>query len=122
MKRARVRSQPSRRPTRGEMTAEVQLLRDSKQYKAAYDLLAEATAQSAVRSGLRPGDDSRLGHLEEMERLLRSVVAGKPEYQRLQRAGLLAERNTRLPEAKQLILKALGTRPAALSSPQPGLG
>lgn len=113
-----IRSQPERSPAdaRLKVTAEVQLLRDSKQYKAAYDLLAEVIARN-------PNDfdlvydmaivAEKLGKLEEMERLLRSVIAAKPEYQHAYNAlgYSLADRNIRLPEARQLILKALEYAP-----------
>jgi tetratricopeptide (TPR) repeat protein len=48
-----------------------------------------------------------------MERLLRNVIASKPDYLQAYNAlgYSLAERNTRLPEAKQLILKALELAP-----------
>lgn len=113
-----VRSQPEKSPAdaRVKIAAEVQLLRDNKRYRAAYDLLAEAT--------IRNPDDfdllydmamvaEKLGHLDDMERLLRKVIAGKPEYQHAYNAlgYSLAERNTRLAEAKQLILKALEYAP-----------
>lgn len=113
-----IRSQPEKTAAdaRLKLTAEVQLLRDSKQYKAAHELLTEAIARS-------PDDfdlvydlamvAEKLGHLEEMERLLRSVIAAKPEYQHAYNAlgYSLAERNTRLPEARLLILKALEYAP-----------
>lgn len=99
-----------------KVTAEVQLLRDSKRYTQAYELLTQAT--------LRQPDDldfiydmamvaEKLGKLEEMERLLRSIVASKPEFHHAYNAlGFsLAEHNTRLPEARQLILKALEYAP-----------
>jgi tetratricopeptide (TPR) repeat protein len=114
-----IRSQPekSAQDARMKIAAEVQLLRESKQYRNAYDLLAEATARN-------PGDfdlvydmammAEKLGHLDDMERLLRQVMAGKPDYQHAYNAlGFsLAERNTRLGEARQLILKALEYAPA----------
>ena len=114
-----IRSQPekSAQDARLKIAAEVQMLRDSKQYRNAYDLLAEATAR-------HPGDfdlvydmammAEKLGHLDDMERLLRQVIAGKPDYQHAYNAlGFsLAERNTRLGEARQLILKALEYAPA----------
>ena len=113
-----IRSQPENSPAdaRLKVTAEVQLLRDSKQYKGAYALLAEAAARN-------PNDfdlvydmamvAEKLGNLEEMERLLRSVIAAKPEYLHAYNAlgYSLADRNIRLPEAKQLILKALEYAP-----------
>nr|MDP2191786.1 tetratricopeptide repeat protein [Rhodoferax sp.] len=113
-----IRSQPEKSPAdaRLKVSAEVQLLRDSKQYKGAYAILAEATARN-------PNDfdlvydmamvAEKLGHLEEMERLLRSVIASKPEYQHAYNAlgYSLADRNIRLSEAKQLILRALEYAP-----------
>ncbi|MFZ4480126.1 MAG: tetratricopeptide repeat protein [Rhodoferax sp.] len=114
-----VRSQAEKSPqdARLKIAAEVELLRDSKRYQSAYDLLAEAITRY-------PGDfdllydmamvAEKLGKLDEMERLLRSVIAGKPEYQHAYNAlGFsLAERNVRLGEARQLILKALEYAPA----------
>lgn len=113
-----IRSQPEKSPAeaRLKVSAEAQLLRDSKQYKGAYAILAEAAARN-------PNDfdlvydlamvAEKLGYLEEMERLLRSVIAAKPEYQHAYNAlgYSLADRNIRLPEAKQLILKALEYAP-----------
>jgi tetratricopeptide (TPR) repeat protein len=113
-----IHSQPAKSPAdvRLKTAAEVQLLRDSKQYQAAYELLADATARN-------PEDldfvydmamvAEKQGKTEEMERLLRSVIASKPEYLHAYNAlgYSLAERNTRLPEAKQLILKALEYAP-----------
>ncbi|WP_296444746.1 tetratricopeptide repeat protein [Rhodoferax sp. UBA5149] len=113
-----IRSQPekSAADARLKVTAEVQLLRDSKQYKGAYDLLAEATTRNPNDFDLvydQAMMAEKLGNLEEMERLLRRVIAGKPEYQHAYNAlgYSLAERNTRLPEARQLILKALEYAP-----------
>jgi tetratricopeptide (TPR) repeat protein len=113
-----IRSQPERSPedARLKITAEVQLLRDSNQYKGAYELLSQAAARN-------PDDfdllydlamvAEKLGKLDEMERLLRRVIAGKPQYQHAYNAlgYSLAQRNTRLPEARQLILKALEYSP-----------
>ena len=51
----------------------------------------------------------KMGNLAEMERLLRSIIAGKPDYHHAYNAlgYSLADRGQQLPEAKQLILKAL---------------
>lgn len=113
-----IRSQAEKSPAdaRMKIAAEVQLLRDGKQYKAAYVLLQEATKRDPSDFDLMYDMAmvaEKLGNLEEMERLLRSVIAGKPEYQHAYNAlgYSLAERNTRLPEAKQLILKALEFAP-----------
>lgn len=113
-----IRGLPERSPAdaRLKITAEVQLLRDSKKYKMAYDLLAEASARNANDFDLvydMAMVAEKMGNLEDMERLLRSVMAGKPEYHHAYNAlgYSLAERNTRLPEARQLILKALEYAP-----------
>lgn len=113
-----IRSQPERLPTdaRLKVAAEVQLLRAGKQYKEAYALLTEAIASN-------PDDldfiydlamvAEKLGNIDEMERLLRGIITAKPEHQHAYNAlgYSLADRNTRLPEARQLILKALEFAP-----------
>ncbi|MES2879245.1 MAG: tetratricopeptide repeat protein [Pseudomonadota bacterium] len=113
-----IHSQPENSPAdaRLKVAAEVQLLRDSKQYTAAYTLLAQALSR-----GPKDFDfvydmammAEKLGRLDEMERLLRSVIASKPDYLHAYNAlgYSLAERNIRLPEAKQLITKALELAP-----------
>jgi tetratricopeptide (TPR) repeat protein len=113
-----IRSQAEKSPAdaRLKVAAEVQLLRDSKQYKSAYDLLAEATSRDPTDLDLvydMAMVAEKLGRLDEMERLLRSVIKSKPEYLHAYNAlgYSLAERNIRLPEAKQLILKALEYAP-----------
>jgi tetratricopeptide (TPR) repeat protein len=113
-----IHSQPEKSPAdvRLKIDAEVQLLYADKQYQKAYQLLAQAYA-------LNPSDfdlvyelamaAEKLGNLEEMERLLRTVIAGQPESAQAYNAlgYSLAEHNTRLSEAKQLILKALEFAP-----------
>jgi Flp pilus assembly protein TadD len=99
-----------------KITAEVQLLRDSNQYKGAYELLSQAAERNSDDFDLLYDlamVTERLGNLDEMERLLRRVIAGKPQYQHAYNAlgYSLAQRNTRLPEARQLILKALEFSP-----------
>jgi tetratricopeptide (TPR) repeat protein len=114
-----VRSQPEKtaQDARMKVAAEVEMLRDSKRFQTAYDLLAEAVKRY-------PDDwellydmamvSEKLGRFDEMERLLRSVIAGRPEHQHAYNAlGFsLAERNVRLGEARQLVLKALQYAPA----------
>ena len=55
----------------------------------------------------------KMDNLPEMERLLRQVIAAKPDYHHAYNAlgYSLAERNVRLPEAKELIQKALTFAP-----------
>jgi tetratricopeptide (TPR) repeat protein len=113
-----IRSQPEKSPAeaRLKLSTEVQVLRENKQYKTAYDLLTDAASRT-------PNDmdlvydlamvAEKMGNLEDMERLLRKVIAAKPDYQHAYNAlGFsLAERNMRLPEARQLIVKALELAP-----------
>ncbi|MEO8118690.1 MAG: tetratricopeptide repeat protein [Rhodoferax sp.] len=113
-----IRKQPEKSPAdaRLKAAAEVQLLRNSKQYTAAYDLLAQAVSHYPEDLDLvydMAMVAEKLGNLEEMERLLRSVIEKKPDYLHAYNAlgYSLAERNMRLPEARQLILKALEYAP-----------
>jgi tetratricopeptide (TPR) repeat protein len=113
-----LRALPERNPgdARLKLTAEVQLLRDQKQWKAAYDLLAQATAKDPRDADLLYDQAmlaEKLGNLSEMERLLRSVIAARPDYHHAYNAlgYSLADRNIRLPEARQLIQKALEYAP-----------
>lgn len=113
-----IKSQPEKtlEEARLKLNAEIGLLRDSKKYKQAYTLLSEAVKRT-------PSDydfiydlamvAEKLGNFEEMERLLRSVIAMKPDYYHAYNAlgYSLAERKLRLPESKQLILKALEFAP-----------
>lgn len=96
--------------------AEAQLLRDNKQYLPAYELLAAAVNKTPDDADLIYEQSmvaEKLHHLDEMERLLRRVIQLKPEYHHAYNAlGFsLADRNVRLPEAKQLIVKALEATP-----------
>ncbi|HPH13518.1 MAG TPA: tetratricopeptide repeat protein [Burkholderiaceae bacterium] len=109
---------PERNPeeARAKLAAEVQLLRDSKQIQTAYDLLVDATTR--YPKDLEFTYDQamlaeKLGRLDEMERLLRGVIAAKPDYHHAYNAlgYSLADRNVRLPEAKKLIQKALEFAP-----------
>jgi len=113
-----IRGLPERTPAdaRIKVTAEVQLLRDQKQYKAAYDLLGQAAAKDPRDVDLvydQAMMAEKLNNLPEMERLLRHVIATKPDYHHAYNAlgYSLAERSLRLPEARQLIQKALEFAP-----------
>ena len=113
-----LRSLPEKAPGDGRMKllAEVQLLRDNKQYQAGYDLLTEKTRGAPVDHELnydRAMMAEKLGRLDEMERLLRQIIAAKPDYQHAYNAlgYSFAERNIRLPEARVLIQKALEFAP-----------
>ena len=109
---------PERSPgdARRKLVAQVQLLRDHQQYQVAYDLLAKALATDSTDSDLLYDQAmlaDKLGRFDEMERLLRKVLSDKPSFHHAYNAlgYSLADRGTRLPEAKQLILKALEFAP-----------
>ncbi len=113
-----LRSIPERNPgdARNKLMAEVQLLRENKQYKAAYQLLAEAVKRDPTDLELlydQAMQAEKMGNNADMERLLRQVIAAKPDYHHAYNAlgYSLAERNVRLPEARQLIQKALEFAP-----------
>ena len=113
-----LRALPERSPADARMKtmAEIQLLRDNKQYKPAYELLAQAVKQDPADADLLYDQAmlaEKMGNFEDMERLLRQLIAKKPDYHHAYNAlGFsLAERNTRLPEAKKLIQKALEFAP-----------
>jgi len=101
---------------RMKLTAEVQLLRDNKQFRPAFDLLKEALAKTPDDADLMYDQallSEKLNDLTEMERLLRKIIAAKPDYHHAYNAlgYSFADRNIRLPEARQLILKALELAP-----------
>ncbi len=116
--RALLRSLPARgeEGERLRLASEVALLRDNQQYQAAYDLLKDAVARS-------PEDDDwvydkammaeKIGRFDEMEQLLRSLIARKPDHHHAYNAlgYSLADRGQRLPEARELIRKALSMAP-----------
>jgi tetratricopeptide (TPR) repeat protein len=101
---------------RTKLAAEVQVLKDALQLPQAFTLL-----QNAVQT--YPDDlefaydlamlAEKMGNHAEMERLLRDLIARKPDYHHaLNALGYsLAERNTRLNEAKSLIVRALQMAP-----------
>ncbi|KQT14273.1 tetratricopeptide repeat protein [Ramlibacter sp. Leaf400] len=113
-----IRALPERSPgdAKIKVSAEVQLLRDQKQYRAAFDLLSQAAAKDPRDVDLLYDQAmmaEKLNNVPEMERLLRQVIAARPDYHHAYNAlgYSLAERNLRLPEAKQLIQKALEFAP-----------
>lgn len=116
--RALLRALPARDAAeqRMKLTAEVQLLRDARQYQEAYALLDKATQQSPDDADLLYDQAmlaEKLGDLGRMEELLRRIIAHKPDYQHAYNAlgYSLADRGLRLPEARELILKALEYAP-----------
>jgi tetratricopeptide (TPR) repeat protein len=94
----------------------VQLLRDNKQYLDAYSVLASAAKDFPTDTDLAYDlamAAEKIGKVEEMEKLLRQVIAAKPDYHNAYNAlgYSLAERNTRLTEARALVAKALEFAP-----------
>lgn len=116
--RALIAQLPTNTPQakRGRLQAEVKLLRDYKKYDDAYTVLLQASKEESEDLDLRyevAMMSEKLGRLDEMERLLRSIIAAKPDFQHAYNAlGFsLADRNLRLPEARELIVKALEFTP-----------
>lgn len=113
-----IRNLPERTPAdaRVKLSSEIQLLRDNKLYSQAYDLLAEATQRDPKDYDLVYDQATlaeKLGRTDEMEKLLRRIIAEKPQYHHAYNAlgYSFADRSVRLGEARQLILKALEFAP-----------
>lgn len=116
--RALLRNLPGTSPEnqRMKLSAEVQLLREQRLYKEAYQVQVEMVA-------LAPDDAElvydqamlaeKMGKPDTMEQLLRQVIARQPQYHHAYNAlgYSLADRGVRLAEAKQLIMKALEFAP-----------
>ncbi|MEI7515569.1 MAG: tetratricopeptide repeat protein [Betaproteobacteria bacterium] len=116
--RALIRSLPETQSedVRSKISAEIQMLRDNQQEQAAYDVLTHALVQF-------PGDADfsyelamsaeKLGRSQEMETLLRAIIASTPDYAAAYNAlgYALADRNEQLNEARQYIQKALQFAP-----------
>lgn len=98
---------------RSRVLAEVQLLREHRQWQAAFDFLAANSGGDIDLVYEQAMLAEKLNQLEVMEKLLRQVMAQNPSYYNAYNAlGFsLADRNMRLPEAKQLIIKALTFAP-----------
>ena len=102
--------------SRLRLGAEIQLLRDAKQYRAAFDLLKSALGANPDDADLMYDQAmvaEKIDDLAEMERLLRMVMVARPESANAYNAlgYSFADRNVRLPEARQLIVKALEYAP-----------
>lgn len=116
--RALIRSVPERTPDDGQLKllAEAQLLRDNGQPQAAYELLSTELQRDPDDDGLlydAAMAAERAGHADIMEKLLRRLIALKPNAAHAYNAlgYSLADRGERLPEAKALIEKALSLSP-----------
>ncbi len=109
---------PERQPddARAKLVAEAQLLRELKRWGDAHAVLAAASQRWPDDSELvyeQAMMAEKLDRLDEMESLLRRVIAAKPEHQHAYNAlgYSLADRGQRLPEARALIAKALELAP-----------
>lgn len=96
--------------------AEVQLLREARDWRSAHQLLEQLNRQFPDDVDLlyeQAMTAEKLDRLDEMEQLLRRVMTIKPEHYHAYNAlgYSLAERNLRLAEAKTLIAKALEYAP-----------
>ena len=115
---ALIRELPERKDddARNKLFAEVALLKEFKQLPMAYERLGQAVAGAPQDIELiyeQAMTAEKLNLLADMERLLRRAIEIKPDYAAAYNAlgYSLADRNVRLPEAKQLIQKALEFAP-----------
>jgi len=101
---------------RAKMLAEAQLLREAKQWQAAHDVLKRANERFADDVDLlyeQSMMSEKLSRVDEMETLLKRVIALKPDYANAYNAlgYSLADRGVRLEESRGLIAKALSYAP-----------
>jgi tetratricopeptide (TPR) repeat protein len=101
---------------RGKVNAEAQLLREYKQFQRVYDFLQDALKDNPADADLRYDlamAAEKVGKIDEMEALLRRVIAEKPDYYHAYNAlgYSLADRKLRLPEARDLVQTALTFAP-----------
>lgn len=115
---AAIRSVPEMQANdaQAKISAEVQVLRESRDYTTAYRLLQDAITrypqeQDFVYDLAMLAE--RMGKLDEMEQLLRQIIASNPDYYNAYNAlgYTLANQNVRLSEARALITKALEFAP-----------
>ncbi|MFN5046575.1 tetratricopeptide repeat protein [Roseateles sp.] len=117
--RALLQALPAERDeqVRAKLMAEAQLLREVQQWEAALAVLEQAGQRFPEDANIvyeQAMMAEKLNRLEQMETLLRKVMAIKPDYYHAYNAlgYSLAERNLRLEEAKSLIAKALQYAPS----------
>jgi tetratricopeptide (TPR) repeat protein len=101
---------------RTRLMAEVQLLRENGKLVEAYELLGAAIQRKPEDHELLYDQAlvaEKMGNYEAMERLLRALIAAKPDYHHAYNAlgYSFADRNIRLGEARKLINKALESAP-----------
>jgi tetratricopeptide (TPR) repeat protein len=101
---------------RAKLVAESQVLREAKLWARSYEVLEGANRRFPNDIDLlyeQAMMAEKIGQLDNMETLLRRVMALKPDHAHAYNAlgYSLAERNLRLPEAKELIQRALELSP-----------
>ena len=113
-----IQAAPERRPedARTKLLAEAQLLRDHQQPEQAYQMLSDALQNTPDDEALlydAAMTAERLDRMQDMERLLRHQIEIDPKAASAYNAlgYSLADRGLRLPEAKELIEKALQLAP-----------
>jgi tetratricopeptide (TPR) repeat protein len=115
---ASLRRVPERSPedARAKLVAEAQLLREIKRWQAAFDVYGQANQRFPDDVDLlyeQAMVAEKIQRIDEMERLLRQVIAIKPDHGHAHNAlgYSLADRGLRLPEARELIARALALMP-----------
>jgi len=113
-----VRKVPEASPAdgRAKLVAEAQVLREVKQWRDAYEVLAQAAARYPDEPEIlyeQAMMAEKLERVDDMERLLKRVIELKPDHQHAYNAlgYSLADRGQRLDEARDLIRKALALAP-----------
>jgi tetratricopeptide (TPR) repeat protein len=101
---------------RSRLMAEVQLLRGQKQFEAAFQLLDKALVDFPDDADLLYDQAmlaDKLQRYDVMEKLLRTIIEQQPDNQNAYNAlgYSFAERGVRLPEARELVNKALSLAP-----------
>jgi tetratricopeptide (TPR) repeat protein len=116
--RALVQQVPERKPedARAKLIAESQVLREVKRWPDAHAVLVSANDRFPSDIDLlyeQAMMAEKLARLDEMERVLRRVIELKPDHHHAYNAlgYSLAERNLRLPEARDLVAKAVELAP-----------
>jgi tetratricopeptide (TPR) repeat protein len=101
---------------RAKLLAEAHLLREVKRWGEAHEVLAQANARFEGDADLiyeQAMTAEKLDRLDDMEKLLKRVIEIRPEHHHAYNAlgYSLADRSQRLPEARDLIRKALELAP-----------
>ncbi len=113
-----IRSLPDTTPqeARSKLMSESQLLREAHEWTAAHELLAAANKRFPDDPDLlyeQAMMAEKLDRFDDMERLLRKVIELRADFHHAYNAlgYSLADRNLRLPEARQLVARALELAP-----------